>query len=125
MPEIVSTAGEPLHAMYESVSETHHNRGHRFARLILELRQRKVCRAAMAYAIITWVIFQIAEVVFEALGLPEWSLTLVVVIGILGFPITVLLTWTFEITPNGLVIDAPRATRETSSSSKIGSSALD
>ena len=83
-----------------------------------ELRQRKVCRAALVYALTVWVIFQIAETVFPALGLPEWALGFVVMLGILGFPIALVLAWAFEITPEGLVIDIPHAKAASAKASK-------
>lgn len=76
-------------------------------RFMIELRERKVCRAALLYAISVWLIFQIADVIFSALFLPEWALSFVVVTGVLGFPIAIILAWTFEVTPEGLVLDIP------------------
>ena len=78
----------------------------------LELRQRKVCRAALMYALAVWLVCQIAEVVFEPLNFPEWALPLVVIAGILGFPIALILAWTFEVTPTGLALDIPVANRD-------------
>jgi len=80
-----------------------------FWQYFFELRERKVCRAALMYALAVWAICQIAEVVFGALGFPEWALPLVVVAGVLGFPIALILAWTFEITPSGLTFDMPVA----------------
>ena len=74
-------------------------RTHRVWSFLLELRERKVCRAALIYALTVWLAFQVAEIVFPALGLPEWALAFVVMVGILGFPIALVLAWTFEITP--------------------------
>ena len=74
----------------------------RAGRLFGELRRRKVFRVAVAYAIAGWLVVQVAETVFEPLRLPEWSLTLVVVLAILGFPVAVALAWAFELTPGGL-----------------------
>ena len=79
---------------------------------LLELRQRKVCRAALFYAVVVWLIIQIAEVVFTALRFPDWAHAFVVVAGVLGFPIALILAWTFEITPSGLVLDIPRTDKE-------------
>ena len=79
---------------------------------LLELRKRKVCRAALMYALAIWLVCQVAEVVFGALNFPEWALPLVVVAGVLGFPIALILAWTFEITPSGLVLDIPVTNKE-------------
>jgi len=79
------------------------NRGSRLYRLIREFRERKVCRAMLVYAIVIWLVFQISEVVVPALSLPLWVNSLVVFLGILGFPIAATLAWIFDLTPNGLV----------------------
>ena len=71
--------------------------------LIREFRNRKVCRSLLIYSIVIWLVFQVAEIVVPALALPLWVTSLVVVLGILGFPVTVALAWIFDWTPNGLV----------------------
>ncbi len=83
-----------------------------FWQFLLELRQRKVCRAALTYAVAMWLVCQVGEVVFKALNFPEWALPLVVVAGVLGFPIALILAWTFEVTPTGLALDIPVTNRE-------------
>lgn len=80
-------------------------RANPFWSFLLELRQRKVCRAALVYAVVVWLIYQIAEIVLPALGAPPWILAAVVVLGVFGFPIALVLSWTFEITPEGLRVD--------------------
>lgn len=81
------------------------NCGNRLYRLIREFRERKVCRAMLVYSIVIWLVFQISEIIVPALNLPDWVNTLVVVLGILGFPIAATLAWIFDLTPNGLVRD--------------------
>ncbi|UCC83368.1 MAG: tetratricopeptide repeat protein, partial [Gemmatimonadota bacterium] len=71
-------------------------------RLIHELRRRRVFRVAVVYAAVAFVIWQAADIGFPALSLPDWSLTLVVVLTLLGFPIALVLAWAFEITPEGV-----------------------
>ena len=73
--------------------------------LVREFRERKVCRAMLIYAIVIWLVFQVCEVVVPALNLPEWVNSLVVILGILGFPIAATLAWIFDLTPSGLVRD--------------------
>lgn len=73
---------------------------------VAELRRRRVCRAITMYAVAMWLVCQIVELVSPELGLPEWTLKLVVVFGLLGFPVALVLSWLFEITPNGLVIES-------------------
>jgi TolB-like protein len=67
-----------------------------------ELRERKVLRAAVAYGVVGWLTIQVADVVLPALALPEWTVRLVVVLVLLGFPLTLVLAWAFELTPDGL-----------------------
>ena len=84
--------------------------------LISEFRNRKVCRALLVYSIVIWLVFQVSEIVVPALGLPPWITTLVVVLGILGFPVTATLSWIFDWTPNGLI-------REIGNGSSVAASA--
>ncbi len=74
-------------------------------KLIQELKRRKVFRVAGVYAVVSWIIMQIGEVTFPALLLPNWALTLVIVLLIIGFPIAILLSWAFDITPDGIKRD--------------------
>lgn len=77
-------------------------RTQRLQQLLGELRRRKVIRVAIVYAVVAWVLIQVAEATFEPLRLPQWTLTLVVVLAIFGFPISVALAWAFEVTPEGV-----------------------
>lgn len=71
-------------------------------RFFNELRRRKVIRVAIVYAVVAWLLIQIAEATFEPLHLPQWTLTLVVMLAVLGFPISVALAWALEATPEGI-----------------------
>ena len=77
--------------------------------LLGELKQRGVFRVAIAYAAVAFVIWQATEIAFPALGLPGWTLTFVVVLTLVGFPIALLLAWAFEITPQGVKRTEPLA----------------
>ena len=79
-------------------------------RLILELRQRKVCRAAVAYMLVVWMVVQIADVTFPLLGISDWTMRFIVGMAALGFPVAVVLAWIFEITPEGIVVDKSHQT---------------
>jgi adenylate cyclase len=72
-----------------------------------ELKKRKVIRVAVAYVVVAWAVMQGGELMFEALGLPAWSVTLLVVFAILGFPLAMVLAWAYELTPDGLQRDRP------------------
>jgi adenylate cyclase len=67
-----------------------------------QLKKRKVVRVALAYVFVGWIVMQVGEVVFEGLGLPPWSLTLLIVFILLGFPIALVLSWAYEITAEGV-----------------------
>lgn len=74
-----------------------------------ELRRRRVVRVAAAYAIVLFGILQVAELTLEPLGLPGWSYTLVLVVGLLGLPLAIVIAWAFDMTPSGLQRAAPVA----------------
>ncbi|PYI92952.1 MAG: hypothetical protein DME97_07845 [Verrucomicrobia bacterium] len=67
-----------------------------------ELRRRNVYRVAAAYAIVAWLIIQIATQVFPVLEIPNWCVRLVIVLLALGFPVALILAWAYELTPEGI-----------------------
>ena len=77
----------------------------RLPRLIVELRRRNVFKVAGAYLITMWIVLQVAEVTFEPLRLPEWWMTALTILAVLGLPIVTVLAWSYEITPGGIVLD--------------------
>jgi TolB-like protein/cytochrome c-type biogenesis protein CcmH/NrfG len=79
----------------------------RFRRFVDELRKRKVMRAAIAYVVVAWAIMEGGDLIFTALRLPEWTVTLLVALAILGFPLALVLAWAYELTPDGLQRDVP------------------
>jgi len=76
-----------------------------FISMLSELKERKVLRVAVAYIVVAWLVMQVGEVTFEALKLPSWSQSLLVIFTLLGFPIALVMAWAYEITPDGLVED--------------------
>jgi adenylate cyclase len=77
----------------------------RFVSFLNELKERKVLRVAIAYIVVTWIVIQVAESTFEALKLPDWSNSLMVIFIMIGFPFALILAWAYELTPDGLVED--------------------
>jgi adenylate cyclase len=71
-----------------------------------ELKRRKVIRVVVAYIFVGWVLIQIAETTFAPMGLPPWTLTLVIALVILGLPLAAILAWGFDITPEGIAKDS-------------------
>jgi len=67
-----------------------------------ELMRRRVWRAAAVYAVVGWLVIQIAVTTFPLLFFPEWLARAVVVLVLLGFPVVLVLAWAFELTPEGL-----------------------
>jgi len=70
--------------------------------LFKELRRRNVIRVAAAYAVATWLLLQIVDVVVPLLTLPEWVGRFVLLLLAIGFPIALIFAWAFEMTPEGL-----------------------
>ncbi len=67
-----------------------------------ELKRRNVVRVAIAYAIVAWLLVEVASVVLPTLLLPDWTLRILVLFVILGFPLALIFAWAFELTPEGL-----------------------
>src|SRR5213593_2889379 len=68
----------------------------------VELKRRNVYKVAVAYAIVGWLVMQIAATVVPALHLSDAITSAVVLLVILGFPIALIIAWAFELTPEGL-----------------------
>ena len=69
---------------------------------LAELKRRNVYKVAVAYAVVGWLVMQIAATVVPALHLPDGITTGVVVLTLLGFPIALVIAWAFEMTPDGM-----------------------
>src|SRR5438309_9102834 len=67
-----------------------------------ELKRRNVYKVAVAYAVVSWLLIQIATQVFPFFEIPNWAVRLVIVLLILGFPVALILSWAFDITPEGI-----------------------
>jgi serine/threonine-protein kinase len=70
---------------------------------LAELKRRNVYKVAVAYAVASWLLIQIATQVFPFFEIPNWAVRLVVLLLFLGFPIALILSWAFEFTPQGIV----------------------
>ena len=67
-----------------------------------ELKRRNVYKVAVAYAIVGWLLVQVATQVFPFLEIPNWVVRFVIVLVAAGFPIALVIAWAFEITPQGI-----------------------
>ena len=74
-----------------------------------ELKQRKVYRVAVGYAVVAWLVVQISATVMPAYHAPEWILPLVITVVALGFPVALVLAWAFDI-EGGAIKKAPEST---------------
>src|SRR6185295_12832188 len=81
-----------------------------------ELRRRKVVRVAVVYLVVAWLLIQVAGATFEPLGLPTWSIRLVIVLVALGFPVVLALAWAFDVTPRGIERTGAAPANDTSGS---------
>src|SRR6201993_1529942 len=70
--------------------------------LFSELRRRNVFRVALTYAVVAWLLIQIASVFLPMLDAPEWIITAFVVLLGLGFAVALFISWAYEMTPEGL-----------------------
>ena len=68
-----------------------------------ELKRRKVYRVAIGYAVVAWLLIQVATQTFPFLDIPNWIVRLVILVLALGFPIALVFAWAFDITPQGVV----------------------
>jgi len=67
-----------------------------------ELKRRNVYKVAVAYAIVGWLLIQVATQVFPFLEIPNWVIRLVIALVAIGFPIALVIAWAFELTPEGI-----------------------
>jgi TolB-like protein/Tfp pilus assembly protein PilF len=72
------------------------------ASLFGELKRRNVFKVGAAYLVLGWVVVQVTDTVAPAMGLPDFTLKLVIWLGAIGFPFALLFAWAFELTPEGV-----------------------
>jgi TolB-like protein len=69
---------------------------------LAELKRRNVYKVAIAYAVVAWLLMQIASQIFPFFDIPNWAVRLVVLLLSLGFPIALVLAWAFDLTLHGI-----------------------
>ena len=67
-----------------------------------ELVRRNVVKVGIAYAVVAWVLIQVADVALSAFELPSWVFQIFLGLTALGFPVTIALAWIFDLTPRGI-----------------------
>src|SRR5206468_12114827 len=73
-----------------------------FANFFAELKRRNVYKVGVAYAVVGWLLVQVATQVFPFLEIPNWAIRLVILLTALGFPVALIIAWAFELTPEGI-----------------------
>ena len=76
---------------------------------LYRLRERGVLRVAASYAVIAWLLLQIADVTFEPLGVPRWVMVSLIVAAVIGFPVSLALAWFYEAGDRGIERDTAAA----------------
>ncbi|MEP6976281.1 MAG: hypothetical protein ABI897_12590 [Spartobacteria bacterium] len=79
-----------------------------------ELKRRNVYKVAVAYAVVSWLLLQAASIFFPAFEAPPWVMKVFIVVILLGFPAALILSWAFEITPEGIRLESEVAPNESS-----------
>jgi TolB-like protein/Tfp pilus assembly protein PilF len=72
----------------------------------VELKRRNVYKVAVAYAVVAWLLIQAASILFPTFEAPPWAMKILVVVIVLGFPVALILSWAFEITPEGIKLES-------------------
>ena len=67
-----------------------------------ELKRRRVVRVIAVYAAASFVILELVDIVAPSLGLPVWTLNLIIILLCVGFIITVIVSWIYDVTPEGI-----------------------
>lgn len=75
-------------------------------KLFEELKRRNVFRVGAAYAVVAWLVLQIADLVLDNISAPPWVMQALLLVVAVGFPLALLFAWAFELTPSGLKLDA-------------------
>jgi len=71
-----------------------------------ELKRRNVYKVAIAYAVVSWLLIQAASIFLPAFDAPPWVMKLFIIVIIFGFPMALIFSWAFEITPEGIKLES-------------------
>jgi tetratricopeptide (TPR) repeat protein len=75
-------------------------------KFIRELRRREVFRSAGLYVGVAWILIEVTSVLFDAFGAPDWALQAVIILAVIGFPVTLVLAWIYDVTEQGIQVQA-------------------
>ena len=73
-----------------------------YQRFFAELKRRKVFKVAAVYGVVAFGVLQAADIALPRLGLPDWTVTFMLAVILLAFPVALILAWAFEVTPDGM-----------------------
>lgn len=82
----------------------------RLGALVDELKRRGVLRVGVVYLVGAWLVIQVSDITFPRLGMPDWTVTFVIILGALLFPVLIGVAWAFDFTRRGFERTAPRDT---------------
>src|SRR5437867_10258470 len=71
-----------------------------------ELKRRNVYKVAVAYAVVSWLLLQAASIFLPAFDAPPWVMKIFIIVIIFGFPVALIFSWAFEITPEGIKLES-------------------
>src|SRR5437667_3704688 len=71
-----------------------------------ELKRRNVYKVAVAYAVVAWLLIQAASIFFPAFDAPSWAMKIFIIVIAFGFPVALIFSWAFEITPEGIKLES-------------------
>jgi len=71
-----------------------------------ELKRRNVYKVAVAYAVVAWLVIQAASIFLPAFDAPPWVMKIFIIVIIFGFPVALIFSWAFEITPEGIKLES-------------------
>jgi adenylate cyclase len=81
-------------------------RGRESINVFSELKRRNVYKVAVAYAVVAWLLIQAASIFFPAFDAPPWVMKVFIIVIIFGFPVALIFSWAFEITPEGIKLES-------------------
>src|SRR5205085_12284410 len=71
-----------------------------------ELKRRNVYKVAVAYAVVSWLLIQASSIFLPAFDAPSWMMKIFIIVIIFGFPVALIFSWAFEITPEGIKLES-------------------
>jgi TolB-like protein len=80
--------------------------------LYSEIKRRKVVRVALVYCATAFAVLQAADIMLPRMGVPDWAMSLVVALAVLGLPIAMVLAWALELTPDGIRVTTSHPTAD-------------